>query len=202
MRRIFTPHDNDLGVWVGSVVRFKTWEFMKTVSNDEYGAHVDVKFGHISHDRRKYFLKDQALPLTCWDCGETPDGSSRWQLFAIGDSAASTFLQECDLSNLQFPVQIAGVILFADMRALENQRPSPRFEFGWVANQNLPSVIAAVGYAEPEFSSEAFRERFGLDASIPVISGPALHRDEEPEFDPEFARRVLEALYHRIKTWS
>jgi hypothetical protein len=202
MRRIFTPHDNDLGVWVCNVVLFPTWKFMQAISNDESFAHVDVRFGHISHDRRKYFLKDQALPLVCWDCGETPDGSNRWQLFAIGEAGAGTFIRECDLNNLQFPVPMAGIILIADNYVLEKPRRSSYFEFGWATNQNLPLVIAAVGYAEPEFSLEAFRERFGLDVSIPVISGPALRWEEKPGVDPEFARRVLDALHREIRARS
>jgi hypothetical protein len=202
MRHIFTPHDNDLGVWVCSVAIFPKWIFMEAISHDESFAHVDVKFGHISHDRRKYFLKDQALPLNCWDCGETLDRSHHWQLFEIGESAASTFLEECDLSNLQFPVQMAGVILIADKRVLETSRHPSHFEFSWVTNQNLPSVIAAVGYAGPEFSPETFREHFGLNEGIPVVPGHALNWDEEPEVDPEFVRHVLEVLYTRIKTQS
>jgi len=202
MRRTFVPHENDLGIWVCSVVLFPVWKFMEAISSDEFATFVDVKFSRIDNDRRKYFLRDQAPPLLCWDCGETSDRSNHWQLFAIGDSLAGRFLQECDLNNLQFPVQMAGIILFADKRVLGDQRQASRFEFGWVTNQNLPSVIAAVGYAEPEFSPETFRELFGLDANIPVVLGPALNWDRKPEFDPEFARRVLETLHSRIKTWS
>ena len=142
MRRIFTPHDNDLGVWVCSVGIFPTFLFMEALSHDEYAAHVDVKFGHISHDRRKYFLKDQALPFNCWDCGEIPERSNHWQLFAIGSEAGSTFMEECDLNNLQFPIQMAGVILIAHKEVIEVRRRA-HFEFGWAADQRLPLVIAA-----------------------------------------------------------
>ena len=174
MRRTFTPHDNDLGVWISGVGLFLTWFFVEAISRDEFPTHVDVEFGHISRDRRKYFLKDQALPLVCGDCGETPDGSNRWQLFMIGEEANITFMQECDLSNLQFPVPLAGLILIADKYVLDRPRRSSYFEFGWAVNQKIPLVIAAVGYAEPEFSPETFRQRFGLDESIPVVPGPAL----------------------------
>ncbi len=201
MRRTFIPQDNDLGVWVCRVGLFPTFYFMRALS-EEHRVNVDVKFGHIGDDRRQYFLKDQALPLNRWDCGEIPDNSNHWQLFAIGDEAGSTFMEECDLNNFQFPVQMTGIILIAERKGIEIQRRVFNFEFGWVTNQGLPFVIAAVGYAEIGFSPESFRECFGLDGSIPVVPGPALRWGEEPEINPEFARRVLEALYGRIKTWS
>ncbi len=196
----FIPHDNDLGVWVSSVGLFPTWLFMEALSYDEHVAHVDVKFGPIDHDRRKYFLKFQALPFNCWDCGETPKDSGHWQLFAIGDEAGGTFMEECDLSNLQFPIQMAGVILIVDKKHMEARRRTSYFEFGWATNQSLPFVIAAVGYAESKFSIEAFRDYFGLDLTTPVVYGPVLNWDQEPNADPKFAKRVLEALYKRIET--
>jgi hypothetical protein len=201
MRRIFTPHDNDLGVWVCSVGIFPTFFFTRAISHDKPGAHVNVKFGHISHDRRKYFLKDQALPLNCWDCGEIPERSNHWQLFAIGDEAGSTFMEECDLNNLQFPIQIAGVILIASKEVIEVRRRA-HFEFGWATNQGLPLVIAAPGYDGPEFSPETFCHQFGPDPMTPVVAGSALRWHEEPEVDPEFVKRVLAALYKRIEARS
>jgi len=201
MRRTFTPHDNDLGVWVCSVGLFPVFFFMQAISRDDHSAHVDVKFGHIRQDRRKYFLKDQALPFNCWDGGEIPASSHHWQLFMIGEEAGSTFMEECDLGDFQFPIQMVGVILIADKTMIEARRAS-HFEFGWATNQGLPFVIAAVGYAESGFSIETFRNHFGLDPKVPVIAGPALRWRESPAVDPEFAKRVLEALYRRIDTRS
>lgn len=201
MRRTFTPHGNDLGVWLSSAFVLQS-RFTKAVSNDGSFAHVDVKFGQISHDRRKYFLKDQALPLLCWDCGETPDNLSRWQLFTIGDEAAGIFLQECDLSNLQFPVQMAGIIVVADGHMLEARRQAAQFEIEWATKQGLPLVIAAIDYTRSESPIEAFRDYLGLDSSTPIVTGPALSWSKEPKVATEFAKRVLEALYGRVKAWS
>ncbi len=194
MRRTFTPHDNDLGVWLSSAFVLQS-RLTKAVSNDEFFAHVDVKFGHISHDRRKHFLKDQALPLICWDCGETPDNLNRWQLFTIGDEAAGTFLQECDLSNLLFPVQMVGLIVVVDSQMVGR---ATRFEVEWTTRQGLPFVVAAIDYAQSESSIEAFRDYLGLDSSIPIVTGPALSWSKEPKVATEFAKRVLEVLHREI----
>ena len=201
MRRTFTPHNNDLGVWVCSVGLFPVFLFMQAISDDKHAAHVDVKFGHIRQDRRKYFLKDQALPFDCWDGGEIPASSNHWQLFMIGEEAGSTFMEECDLGNLQFPVRMAGVILIVDKEVIDVRRRA-HFEFGWAINQGLPHVIAAFGYDKPEFSPETFCHQFGLDPMTPVVTGSALRWHEEPEVDPKFVKRVLEAMYRRIGTWS
>lgn len=202
MPRAYIHCDNDLGVWVSGAGMFLTFRFMEALSRDEYPATVNVKFGQIAHDRRKYFSKDQELPLGCWDCGEVPNNSGHWQLLAIGEAAESTFIKECDLNNLRFPLRMVGVIMIMDKQAIEARRRTSYFEFDWAINQRLPFVVAAVGYADSEISVETFRESFGLKPTIPVVFGPALRSSQKSKVDPEFAKHVLDALYKELRQGS
>jgi len=128
------------------------------------------------------------------DYGLIRGKQSHLHFFAIGEAAAYTFMEECDLDDLKFPAPMRGIVLVVERQTVEEFNCMPKFEYAWAKNQNLPIVIAATGYDIPNYSIDNFREQFNLEADTLVEAGPSIDLRLEHDFEPEHAKRVVDAL--------
>jgi hypothetical protein len=133
------------------------------------------------------------------DYGLISGRQSHLHFFAIGEAAALTFMEECDLDDLQFPAPMVGIVLVVERQTVEEFNCTPKYEYAWAKNQRLPIVIAATGYDTPNYSIDNFREQFNVEADTIVVSGPSIDLSLEQDFDPKHARRVVDALSSQIK---
>ncbi len=193
-------HGNDLGIWVcdANGVLIGDGHFIEAASSGDFPLFTSVKLGPPRNNRRKYFRKPVAQPLQYYDSGQILNRPVHLHLFSIGEAAAGTFMQECDLIDLELPFRMAGVVMVTEKYTVDRYG-SPQFELGWVRAQNVPFVIAATGFDVPHFSIDTFRADWGLEPKIPVVIGPSMLEKNDHEFDPQHARQVLEALSEQIE---
>ncbi len=193
-------HGNDVSVWVADAcgVLIGHSQFIRAACGNIF-SHAIVPFHNRSNDRRNYFKRYSDLTLMHGDYELISGKQSHLHFFAIGEAAAYTFMKECDLDNLQFPVQMVGVVLVVERQIVEEFNCTPKFEFDWAKSQHLPIVIAATGYNIPNFSTNKFREQFNLETDTIVVPGPSIDLSLEQGFDTKHARQVVDALSGLIR---
>jgi hypothetical protein len=132
-----------------------------------------------------------------------------------------------DSSNLRdwaWSVPISGIVAIFNrqydhapstfsLERLLKRAPQPRSPLAWAEAQQIPIVIAALGYADDPTSYEEFRELYRLPPEITVVPGPALANERKPDssmfsmvferqnvvFDKDFAGVVLGKLLKQIE---
>jgi hypothetical protein len=208
-------HRNDVGVWVCEAygVLIGPGLFIETICPDNFPAHVSIKWCKPADSKRKYFLTREVVSLMYGDCGQIRQ--SYLHLFNIGESIALSFQEECVLSDLQFPVRMAGFVVLIERFMVEQLLEDiPDAHVGsarmsimsfaartlnWVKAHELPFVVAATGYDTPQFLMDEFRDYFALESDIPVVVGPSVDVMNKPAFDAGYAAHVLEVLSERIE---
>ncbi len=230
--KINAMHGHDVGVWLceGSGLFLSPCLFMQAMCPHPVPRSLLIKPKQTT-TLSKAFRKSGALPLTYSECGRVPPWPYHLHLFAAQVPIVRAFEQESELQGWSFTVPLIGIIVIFDQRydrppaalslnRLLNRSPAPQLEtnksLDWARNQNLPYVVAALGYDDSPASLAQFRGRHGLAADIPVVLGPALAnaRREETQsggmfssmfehqklvLDQEYARTVLGALYQLIE---
>ena len=193
-------HGNDVSVWVADAcgVLIGHSLFIRAACRDIF-TNTIVPFHNRSNNRRKYFKEHSDIPLMHGDYGIINGKQSHLHFFAIGGAAALTFMEECDLDDLQFPAPMIGIVLVVERQTVEEFNCTPKFEYAWAKNQNLPIVIAATGYDLSNYSTDNFREQFNLEADTMVVSGTSIDLKSELDFDCEHAKRVVDALSSHIE---
>ena len=194
-------HGNDVSVWVADAcgILIGHSQFIRAACRDSSFPNTFVPFHNRRNNRRKYFKEHPGIPLRHGDYGVIDGKQIHLHFFAIGEAAAYTFIEECDLVDLQFPAPMVGIVLVVERQTVEQFNCTPKFEYAWAKNQNLPIVIAATGYDIPNFSTDHFREQLGLETDTIVVTGPRIDLSFDHEFAPEHAERVIDALCSHIK---
>jgi hypothetical protein len=124
------------------------------------------------------------------------------------------FQEEHVLSDLQFPVGIAGIVVIIEKDNVERAKKKMEQELfsdierrilewylEWVHKQQIPFVIAGAGYQTVQFSADEFRKQFGIEPSIPIIAGPPRSKRKRT-FDTRFTKRVIKVLVEYISDFS
>jgi len=230
-------HGNDAGVWVceGSGLSISSVLFMQAVCPDPVPRLLFIKWKQ-SVSPPKSFRQAGTLPLIYSECGRIPPWPYHLHLFAPQTPIARAFEQESRLQDWSFMVRLLGIIVIFDQkhdglpgllsvnRLIDRFRPSnpqANRSLAWARVQQLPYVIAALGYEDIPASKEQLRSRYDIAADIPIVPGPALadarqqsvkgqsvqtsgmfsavFEHQKLAFDREHARAALHALYQVIE---
>ncbi len=231
--KINAMHGHDVGVWVceGSGLYLSPVLFMQALCPDPAPRPLLVKWKPATVPPRT-FRKASALPLIYSECGRLPSSPYHIHLFAPQAPIAHAMEQATALQDWSWAVPMIGIILIFDQKydrppatlslsQLIDRAPSskPTTPLTWVQDQQLPYVIAALGYENTSTSLEQFRAQHNLAADVPVMPGPALadarrqtaqsqqssglfssvFEHQKIEFDREYARAVLDGLLRQIQ---
>lgn len=179
----------DVGVWICAVAdqSLGPYLFMQAACEDNLLAELSV--GWKRADRSpKLFEKTGAVSLLHGECLQLPQPENRLHLFSTSLHLFSTkmtetvsFEREGVLSDWCFPVRMAAVVVLLEKRH-END-PIRRLSqtlglrvsrtLTWVGAQQLPWVIAAMGYDSRHFSADSIRRRHELGPEVPIVPGPS-----------------------------
>ncbi len=228
--KINAMHGHDVGVWVceGSGISLSPVLFMQALCPEPVPRPYLVKWKAATVPP-KAFRKDAALPLIYSECGRLPPWPYHLHLFSSQAPVTRVFEQTSDLHDWAWAVPLIGIILIFNQKYdrppsmlsldwLFNRSSSPKRSspFAWVQDQQLPCIVAALGY-EDAADIQQLRSRYGLTDDIPVLPGPALAdaRRQNPDtqsgmfssvfehqklvFDREYARAVLDGLLKQIE---
>jgi len=177
----------------------------------------------------KAFRKDGALPLVYSDCGRLPSWPYYLHLFAPQAPIAHALEQTSSLHDWSWTVPVIGIIVIFNQRydrppsaisldrLLKRSQPhQPSTPLAWVQDQQLPCVIAALGYEDTPASIEQFRQHYEVAPEMTVIPGPALvdgrprnqdaaggmfswaFEHQKLAIDREYAKVVLAGLLQQI----
>jgi len=228
--RINAMHGHDVGVWVceGSGLSLSPVLFMQAVCPEPAPRSLLVRWKPATVPPSA-FKKDGALPLVYSESGRLPPWPYHLHLFAPQAPSAHALEQTSSLQDWSWTVPVIGIILIFNQRydrppstlffnRLINRSRKPNTPLAWVQDQQLPYVIAALGYEDAPDSLRQFRGRYDLAADIPVLPGPALadarrrnqgsqssgmfssvFEHQQLAFDREYARVVLDRLFRQIE---
>jgi hypothetical protein len=229
--KINAMHGHDVGVWIceGSGIALSPVLFMQAVCPEPEPRPLLVKWKAAALPP-KAFRKEGALPLIYSDCGRLPAWPYYLHLFAPQAPIAQALEQSSNLQDWAWSVPVLGVIMIFNQKY---DRPPSALSFDWLINrsrsrklikplawtqdQQLPCVIAALGYEDTRDSIQQFRQHYELTTEIPVIPGPPL-ADAQPRnqdtssgmfssvfthqkvaFDREYAKAVLNELLQQVE---
>jgi len=224
-------HGHDVGVWIceGSGLSLSPVLFMQAVCPNPIPRPLRVKWKTAAAPP-KAFRKEGVLSLVYSECGRIPPWPYHLHLLAPQAPIAQAFEQESNLQDWSIAVPVIGIIVIFDQKydrppttlswnRLINRSKSPQPETNrsltWARGQNLPYVIAALGYEDASYSVQQFRSRYDLSADIPVLFGSApadprqhgaqggqssgmfssMFERRKVTLDGDYARAVLGKLY-------
>jgi len=225
-------HGSDVGIWVceASGILISPFLFIQAVCPARFPRSVTVK-RQPSDSPPKSFRKSEEFSFIYGECGRLPAWQSYLHLFSIGIPATRPFERESGFSDWQFPVRMAGVVVTFDKRSDDDATgrlaywlrttfsPSAQSKnrtLAWVKAQELPLVVAAMGYGAGRFAEDQFRWRYGVPPHTPIVAGPALVDEASPggrnvvswpllggrkvKFAAEYAKQVLGTVCKLIET--
>ena len=230
--KINAMHGHDVGVWIceASGLSLSPVLYMQAVCPHPPPRPLLVKW-KTEADPPRAFKKEGVLPLVYSECGRVPPWPYHLHLLTPQAPVAQAFEQESGLQDWSIAVPVIGIIVIFDQKydhppsalswnRLFNRSKVPQVEsnrsLAWARSQNLPYVIAALGYEDAFDSVQQFRSRYGLTADSPVLFGPppvdaSLRRAQGEQsggmfssmferrkvtMDDEYARAVLGKVYH------
>lgn len=233
--KVNATHGDDVGVWVceGSGILISPCLFIQSVCPGQVPLSLSVKWQTAGPPPRS-LRKTEAVPLMYGECGRVLHRPGYLHLFSAQVPVTRSFELESVLRDWQFPVRMVGIVVIFDrksdnttaywfLRAFKPSLQSTNRTLDWAKAQQLAFVIAAMGYSPDRFSEDQFRHRYGLEARVPVVPGPALVDGSRPSlgrrgtqaqaeqgtwsffggrklrFDPEYAKQVLGTLFREVE---
>jgi hypothetical protein len=226
--KINAMHGHDMGIWVceGSGLSLSPVLFMQAVCPEPAPRPLLVKW-KADTEPPKPFRKEGALPLIYSDCGKLPAWPYYLHLFAPQAPVEQALHDTSNLRDWAWTVPVSGLVLIFNRQQdrppsnfsldrLRKREPRPSGPLAWAQAQQLPYVVAALGYDDDDPAAlERFRELYRLAPVIPVIPGPALAAERKPNvssgmfsmvfehqsviFDREYAGQLLGALLKLIE---
>jgi hypothetical protein len=223
---INTEHGNDAGIWIcdGSGQLISPCLWMQAVCPDQFPLSIKVKWQGV-FPPPKSFRKSGNIPLIYGECGQIRKTQNYLHLFSAEVPSTRSFENESALKDWALPVRMSGIVVVFDkksddasaIQSLDALRISAN-TLNWVKAQQLPFVIAALGYDAEPSSMDRLRNRYGLSPATLIVCGPSLS-DYSPKgnrfqaernifsnlfggrrlnIDPEYARHVLSVLCKEI----
>ncbi len=200
-------HGSDVGIWIceASGILISPFLFIQAVCPARFPRSVTVK-RQPSDTPPKSFSKAEEFSFIYGECGRLPAWQSHMHLFSIEIPLVHSFEHECNLSDWQFPVRMAGIVVTFDRRSDEDaagrlvhglqnvfkpSAPPTNRTLEWVKAQGIPFVVAALGYDTGGFDEDRFRWRFGIPPTSPIVIGPALADEPPRDADAAGGRNVI-----------
>jgi len=224
-----TPAE-DLGVWICtfSEQSIAPILFMQAACGDRLPTETSISWNR-DVPAPKPFRRSRAISLLHARCRDIPLAGDRMRAFSTRLIETVAFERESALADWRFPVRMAGVVALLEKgqgddavgRLFRSIKPSVNRTLAWVGAQELPFVIAAVGYDDKDFAERAFREEHQLPSHVPIVPGPPMSEGLRPgdrprgraagvsrgfmsflsgggrnlRFDSTYARQVLAVLW-------
>jgi hypothetical protein len=207
-------HGNDAGIWVceATGISISPCLFIQAICSERFPVFTSARWAQTG-SVHKSFQKSGTLPLLYGEGGRVRPHENFIHLFSIEVPTTCAFEEESHLSDWQFPVEMAGIVVIVDekygdsissplnyiLSALNLSAPSNR-TLEWVKVQHLPFVIAAMGYDFNPNMETQFRQHYALAAHIPIVSGPALAnpkplKDKRRGMDAQSTGNFFETIF-------
>lgn len=225
--KINAMHGHDLGLWIceGSGISLSPVLFMQAICPNPEPRLLQIKW-KAETEPPQPFRKERALPLIYSDCGRWPSWPYYLHLFAPQAPVEHALAETSHLREWAWTVPISGLVVIFDQKhdrppssfSLARRRPQsqqPSTLLAWAQAQQLPIVIAALGYDNQPDALQRFRDYYHLAPEAPVIPGPTLATERKPNaqsgmfsmvferqsmvFDREYAGQVLNELLKQIE---
>ena len=179
-----------IGVWVCSLESQSLTPclFIQSMCLGHFPIETSAPWSRDSPAPKPFRKSGAILPLH-GECVGDPGGKSRLHLFGAKVADCAPIERRSILSDWKLPARIVGFVVLAESTGLGNRRSvSPRASrsattrtLAWVIKQELPFVVAAVGYQDGCVPEDAIREALGLPPEVPLILGPAPVRRSKPK---------------------
>jgi len=220
-----TGSANDLGVWICATRRESLAPvlMMEAACAGQFPLSATMRWAGSSRAPRP-FGKSGDLPLLHGVGSPERVGGARLLLFTTRLSETIPFESRSALSDWQLPVPVAGILVLLENEGgslpIPGLRRPGRKTLSWVKSQQLPFVVAALGFEANESALELFRRDSALPSDFPMIVGPPLIRPRarrgerdgmarrfsiagllgvgDLRFDPDFARRIMAGLRQEL----
>ena len=202
--KINAMHGHDIGLWVteGSGLSLSPVLFMQALCPSPEPRPLLVKWKADAEPPHP-FRKAGALSLVYSECGRLPTWPYYVHLFAPQAPVEQALEETSNLHDWAWSVPICGLVAIFNRQydhppvsfaldRLRKRSAPPRTPLAWAQAQQIPIVIAALGYD----AHQEFRETYQLPPEIPVIPGPALANERKPGaqggiFSMAFERRSV-----------
>ncbi len=121
------------------------------------------------------------------ECRSNDPDSASLALLTPSISVAPFFESQASMSDWQFEVDVQALLLLIGGHDVAGVRRHLRHLLGlpvnrgvtWAIMQQLPLVVAAMGYRVDDFPEEEFRRAYGLPSGALIIAGPAISNQRE-----------------------
>ncbi len=223
-------HGHDVGIWVceGSGISLGPVLFMQAVLPDPPPRPLLVKWKGAAPPP-KAFKKNSALPLIYSECGRLPAWPYYVHLFAPQAPVAQAVQHTTSLQDWMWTVPVIGIVLIFDEKydrppsslsldrlVNRSQSPKPHTPLAWVQAQQVPYVIATIGYDDTPAAQQQFRDHYSLPDQVPIVPGPPLidlrrksassdngmfgsvFVHQELGIDRDYAKSVLDHLFKQV----
>jgi hypothetical protein len=179
----------DMGVWVCSLEpqSLTPCLFIQSVCSDRFPLETSAPW-HGDSPPPRAFRNSRAISPLHGECERTTGGNNRWHLFSAKVADGVAIERETVLSEWGLPVRVGGVVVLLERGDLGDRPPilgrasrlSADRTLAWVLKQQLPFVVAVMGYRDGHIPEGSIRELDGLSPSVPLIPGPTLSRRPGP----------------------
>jgi hypothetical protein len=187
-----TMQTHDFGIWVCALCSrsLAPFLFMAAANAGSPPSQTSAAWNGVGLPRNP-LGGSGAISLLHGDSSHSCAGG-RLHLFTTKMTESAWFERKSALSDWRFPMPVAGVVVLLERREedrwvrwlLRALKLSIDRTLAWVKTQELPFVVAAMGYDTARFSEDSISRRYGLVDRIPVVSGPPLLWTPQPRTDP------------------
>ena len=206
------------GIWICSLSEQSLAPvlFMQAACAGRLPTETSIKWTG-EHRSPKPFRRSGFVSLLRGECGIIPLVGHPLHVYSTRLVETVPFERDSALSDWELPVPIAGIVALVENRPSQETtarlfraiKPAPSRALTWIMAQELPWVIAAVGYDDENISEDTFRELYKLPSYVPIIPGPSplgaglmsflTGRGRNLRFDSAYAKQVLGVLTSRIR---
>jgi hypothetical protein len=226
--KINAMHGRDAGVWVceGSGLGLGPALFLRALCPNSDPRPLLVKWKPGSNPP-KSFRSTGTLPLIYSEGGHLPPWPYFLHLFAPQAPIANKFEEESKLQDWHLTVPVLGIVVIFDkkhdalppslsfswLRGSTASKSAQNRSLVWALAQQLPIVIAALGYDDSSTFENQIRGRYAVAADIPIVPGPVLadvrrkesggmfslaFERQQVSLDKDYAQHVMSVLYRQI----
>jgi len=175
-------HADAAGIWICSLSEQSLAPvlFMQAACAGRLPTETLIKWAG-EHRSPKPFRRSGSVSLLRGECGIIPLVGHPLHVYSTRLVETVPFERDSALSDWELPVPIAGIVALVENRPSQETtarlfraiKPAPSRALTWIMAQELPWVIAAVGYDDENISEDTFRELYKLPSYVPIIPGPS-----------------------------
>ena len=180
-----TCHGDGVGVWVCAMSKqsLAPCLFIQSVCGDCFPLEASAQWNRAGRPPRPA-RRSGTLTLVHGKSGEGPCQENRVHLFSARVADTIAIERRTVLADWRFPTRIDGAVVVLDRndaddgahRLFRAFRPEVNRTLLWMKAQDLPFVVAAVGYEGGGLARDALHEQLDVASEVPIVCGPSLAR--------------------------